>query len=45
MPTNLYGPGDNFSLEDSHVLPALIRKFHEANQAGTDEVVIWGIVI
>ncbi len=42
MPTNLYGPGDNFSLENSHVLPALIRKFHEAKQAGADEVVIWG---
>ncbi len=42
MPTNLYGPGDNFSLEDSHVLPALIRKFHEAKDSGADEVVIWG---
>lgn len=42
MPTNLYGPGDNFNLEDSHVLPALIRRFHEACQAGLDEVVIWG---
>jgi GDP-L-fucose synthase len=42
MPTNLYGPGDNFSLETSHVLPALIRKFHEAKIAGRDEVVIWG---
>jgi GDP-L-fucose synthase len=42
MPTNLYGPGDNFSLENSHVLPALIRKFHEAKQAGADSVVIWG---
>ena len=42
MPTNLYGPGDNFDLETSHVLPALIRKFHEAVQAGHDEVTIWG---
>ena len=42
MPTNLYGPGDNFSLEDSHVLSALIRKFHEAKVGGVDEVVIWG---
>jgi GDP-L-fucose synthase len=42
MPTNLYGPGDNFSLEDSHVLPALLRKFHEAHTAGTSEVVVWG---
>jgi len=42
MPTNLYGPGDNFHPENSHVLPALIRRFHEAKQAGTDEVVIWG---
>ena len=42
MPTNLYGPGDNFHPENSHVLPALIRRFHEAAQAGTDEVVIWG---
>jgi GDP-L-fucose synthase len=42
MPPNLYGPGDNFSLEDSHVLPALIRKFYEAKEAGADEVVIWG---
>jgi len=42
MPTNLYGPGDNFSLEDSHVLPALIRKLHEAKDSGADEVVIWG---
>ena len=42
MPTNLYGPGDNFSLESSHVLPALIRKFHEARLAGRDEVVVWG---
>jgi GDP-L-fucose synthase len=42
MPTNLYGPGDNFDLTSSHVLPALIRKFHEAKIAGVDEVVIWG---
>lgn len=42
MPTNLYGPGDNFDLKNSHVLPALIRKFHEAHQEGKDEVVIWG---
>jgi GDP-L-fucose synthase len=42
MPTNLYGPGDNFDLETSHVLPALIRKFHEAVQGGHDEVTIWG---
>ncbi len=42
MPTNLYGPGDNFDLESSHVLPALIRKFHEATAARSPEVVIWG---
>ncbi|MBS0576146.1 MAG: GDP-L-fucose synthase [Proteobacteria bacterium] len=42
MPTNLYGPGDNFSLENSHVLPALIRKFHEAKASGATEVVMWG---
>ena len=42
MPTNLYGPGDNYHLEDSHVLPALIRKFHEAKAAGRLEVVAWG---
>lgn len=42
MPTNLYGPGDNFHLEHSHVLPALIRKFHEAKQSGAPEVVMWG---
>lgn len=42
MPTNLYGPGDNFHPENSHVLPALIRRFHEAAQDGLDEVVIWG---
>ena len=42
MPTNLYGPGDNFHPENSHVLPALIRRFHEAAQTHQDEVVIWG---
>jgi GDP-L-fucose synthase len=42
MPTNLYGPGDNFDLETSHVLPALIRKFHEAKIAGNASVEIWG---
>ena len=42
MPTNLYGPGDNFHPENSHVLPALIRRFHEAVRDGRDEVVIWG---
>jgi GDP-L-fucose synthase len=42
MPTNLYGPGDNFHPENSHVLPALLRRFHEAAQAGAEEVVIWG---
>lgn len=42
MPTNLYGPGDNFHLENSHVMPALIRKFHEAKQRGDAEVVMWG---
>jgi GDP-L-fucose synthase len=42
MPTNLYGPNDNFDLESSHVLPALIRRFHEAKAAGSDEVVLWG---
>jgi GDP-L-fucose synthase len=42
MPTNLYGPGDNFDLEHSHVLPALLRKFHEAKEAGKPEVVVWG---
>ncbi|QLH75599.1 MAG: GDP-L-fucose synthase [Methanomassiliicoccales archaeon] len=42
MPTNLYGPNDNFDLSSSHVLPALLRKFHEAKVAGVDEVVIWG---
>ena len=42
MPTNLYGPNDNFDLKGSHVLPALIRKFHEARISGTRDVVIWG---
>ncbi|MGW2593613.1 GDP-L-fucose synthase family protein [Streptomyces sp. NPDC001515] len=42
MPTNLYGPGDNFDLESSHVLPALIRRFHEAVRDGAPEVVLWG---
>jgi len=42
MPTNLYGPGDNFDLQNSHVLPALIRRFHEAKQRGDAEVVVWG---
>ncbi|MBW2318876.1 MAG: GDP-L-fucose synthase [Deltaproteobacteria bacterium] len=42
MPTNLYGPNDNFDSETSHVLPALIRKFHEAKITGSDEVVLWG---
>jgi GDP-L-fucose synthase len=42
MPTNLYGPGDNFDLQNSHVLPALIRKFHEAKSRGDDSVQIWG---
>jgi GDP-L-fucose synthase len=42
MPTNLYGPGDNFNLETSHVLPALIRKFHEAKISGASSVVVWG---
>lgn len=42
MPTNLYGPGDNYHPENSHVIPALIRKFHEAKQRGDKEVVVWG---
>lgn len=41
-PTNLYGSGDNFDLQNSHVLPALIRKFHEARDRGQEEVVVWG---
>jgi GDP-L-fucose synthase len=42
MPTNLYGPGDNYNLQTSHVLPALIRKTHEAMERGTKEVTVWG---
>jgi GDP-L-fucose synthase len=42
MPTNLYGPGDNYHPENSHVIPALIRRFHEAKKTGAQEVVIWG---
>jgi GDP-L-fucose synthase len=42
MPTNLYGPGDNYDLETSHVIPALIRKAHEAKMAGADSLTIWG---
>lgn len=42
MPTNLYGPGDNFHPDNSHVIPALVRRFHEARQAGVPEVAIWG---
>lgn len=42
MPTNLYGPGDNYDLENSHVLPALLRKFHESKMSGAKEVVLWG---
>jgi GDP-L-fucose synthase len=42
MPTNLYGPNDNFDLMGSHVLPALMRKFHEAKESGSSEVVVWG---
>lgn len=42
MPTNLYGPGDNYHAENSHVIPALLRRFHEAKTAGRDEVVVWG---
>jgi GDP-L-fucose synthase len=42
MPTNLFGPGDNYHPENSHVLPALIRRFHEAKEAGSPEVIIWG---
>ena len=42
MPTNLYGPNDNFDLKTSHVLPALIRKFHEARKAGAEYVEVWG---
>ena len=42
MPTNLYGPGDSFHTENSHVLPAMIRKFHDAKHGGSSEVVVWG---
>jgi nucleoside-diphosphate-sugar epimerase len=42
MPTNLYGPGDNFDLETSHVMPALMRKFHDAKTNGAAEVEVWG---
>ena len=42
MPTNLYGPGDNYHPENSHVVPALIRRFHEAREKDLDEVVVWG---
>ena len=42
MPTNLYGPNDNYDLNNSHVLPALIRKFHEAKKNGVKEVIMWG---
>ena len=42
MPTNLYGPGDNYDLRNSHVLPALIRKFHEARERNQNKVVVWG---
>jgi GDP-L-fucose synthase len=42
MPTNMYGPGDNFDLQNSHVLPALIRRFHEAKLRGDTEVIVWG---
>jgi GDP-L-fucose synthase len=42
MPTNLFGPNDNFDLETSHVLPALIRRFHEAKESGSEQVTLWG---
>jgi GDP-L-fucose synthase len=42
MPTNMYGPGDNFDLENSHVIPALIRKFHDATISGAESVTLWG---
>ena len=42
MPTNLYGPGDNYDLETSHVLPAILRKFHEAKENNHSDVVLWG---
>ncbi len=42
MPTNLYGPGDNYHSENSHVIPALLRRFHEAKESGAKEVIMWG---
>ncbi len=42
MPTNLYGPGDNYHPENSHVIPALLRRFHEAKLDGADSITIWG---
>jgi GDP-L-fucose synthase len=42
MPTNLFGPGDNFDYQNSHVLPALLRKFHDAHTKGTPSVSVWG---
>ena len=42
MPTNLYGPGDNFHPENSHVLPALLRRFHEAKKKNSPKVIVWG---
>ena len=42
MPTNLYGPGDNFDLQSSHVMPAMIRRFHEAKESGAESVTLWG---
>jgi GDP-L-fucose synthase len=42
MPTNLYGPGDNFDLKSSHVVPALLRKTHEAKKSGAEELIVWG---
>ena len=42
MPTNLYGPGDNFDLQNGHVLPAMIRRFHEAKLSGASPVTLWG---
>ena len=43
MPTNLYGPNDNYHPENSHVIPGLIRRFHEAKISGAEEVIVWGI--
>ncbi len=43
MPTNLYGPGDNFDLDSSHVLPAMLRKFHDAKSRGDDHVTLWRV--